>query len=49
MQQYLKQFTNHSQYESYIATDFVKPNVSYCVAEGDVHYNPYVHDYADDY
>lgn len=26
---YLKKFENHSQYESYIATDFVKPNVSY--------------------
>ena len=49
MEQYLKQFANHSQYESYIATDFVKPNVSYCVSENEVHYNPYVHDYADDY
>ena len=37
---YLKKFENHSQYESYIATDYAKPNVSYCVTEGDVHYNP---------
>ena len=46
---YLKKFQNHSQYESYIATDYAKPNVSYCVTEGDVHYNPYVHDYSEDY
>ena len=39
---YLKKFQNHSQYESYIATDYAKPNVSYCVTEGDVHYNPIV-------
>ena len=42
MQQYLKQFTNHSQYESYIATDYAKPNVSYCVQQNEVHYNPIV-------
>ena len=45
---YLKKFENHSQYESYIATDYAKPNVSYCVTEGDVHYNPIVHDYTQD-
>ena len=38
---YLKKFQSHSQYESYIATDYAKPNVSYCVTEGDVHYNPF--------
>ena len=42
MQQYLKQFTNHSQYESYIATDYAKPNVSYCEDQNEVHYNPWV-------
>lgn len=42
MEQYLKQFTNHSQYESYIATDYAKPNVSYCVQQNEVHYNPIV-------
>ena len=45
---YLKKFENHSQYESYIATDYAKPNVSYCVTEGDVHYNP-IYDYSQDY
>ena len=49
MGKYLKKFENHSQYESYIAADYAKPNVSYCVSENEVHYNPYVHDYADDY
>ena len=47
MGKYLKKFENHSQYESYIATDFVKPNVSICVQEGDVHYNPF--SYTDEY
>ena len=37
---YLKKFENHSQYESYIATDYAKPNVSLCVQENHVHYNP---------
>ena len=37
---YLKKFQNHSQYESYIASGYAKPNVSYCVQESDVHYNP---------
>lgn len=44
---YLKKFENHSQYESYIATDYAKPNVSYCVSENEVHYNPF--SYADEY
>ena len=44
---YLKKFESHSQYESYIATDYAKPNVSYCVTEGDVHYNPKT--WADEY
>ena len=47
MGKYLKKFQNHSQYESYIATNYVKPNVSYCVSENEVHYNPF--SYADEY
>ena len=40
---YLKKFENHTQYESFTATtDFIKPNVSLCETEGEVHYNPYV-------
>lgn len=49
MEQYLKQFTTHSQYESYIATDYAKPNVSYCVQQNEVHYNPWVRDYSKEY
>ena len=47
---YLKKFENNAAYQAYVATDFVKPNVSYCVTEGDVHYNPIIHhDYSQDY
>ena len=35
---YLKEFESHSDYELFVITD--KPNVSYCVAENEVHYNP---------
>lgn len=50
---YLKQFSTHSEYEAYIASEGkVLPNVSICTTEGDVHYNPYVdpyvgHDYVE--
>ena len=38
---YLKKFENHTQYETYInGGDAVLPNVSICITEGDVHYNP---------
>ena len=37
---YLKKFQNHSQYESYIASGYTRPNISYCVQESYVHYNP---------
>ena len=50
---YLKKFDNHSQYEAFTATtEFILPNVSYCVQEDDVHYNPSEephHDYSQDY
>ena len=50
MQQYLKQFTNHSQYESYInGNDAVLPNVSLCVQQDEVHYNPWFRDYSKEY
>lgn len=39
---YLKKFENHTQYETYTAsTEFITPNVSLCVNENEVHYNPY--------
>ena len=37
---YIKKFSGHTDYSSFIQTDdFVKPNVSLCVQENDVHYN----------
>lgn len=50
---YLKKFENHSQYDAYISGGgAVLPNVSLCVQENEVHYNPYVdpyngHEYVD--
>lgn len=39
---YIKKFENHSDYEEYIVSeDAIKPNVSYCVDNKDVHYNPW--------
>ena len=53
MASYLKLFENHAQYDTFIGgggdTPFVKPNVSYCVQENEVHYNPLPHDYSKDY
>ena len=50
MGKYLKKFENHTDYETYISgQDAILPNVSYCEDNNCVHYNPYVHDYADDY
>ena len=36
---YLKLFENHSQYGEYAGGDMLKPNVSHCVEENEVHYN----------
>ena len=42
MGKYLKKFGTHADYVSFTQTeDFIKPNVSYCVQENDVHYNPW--------
>ena len=46
MGKYIKKFDTHSDYEDFIETeDFIKPNVSYCVDNIEVHYNPYVDPY----
>ena len=51
MASYLKLFETHTQYETFIGgggdTPFVKPNVSYCTEENEVHYNPF--SWADEY
>lgn len=41
MGKYIKTFDAHSEYETFTGTTgFVKPNVSHCIQENDVHYNP---------
>ena len=47
MAKYLKLFETHAEYEQYVSGNFEKPNVSHCVQEDDVHYNPWTH--ADEY
>lgn len=44
MNKYLKLYESHSQY----VEPEIKPNVSYCKQENEVHYNPY-HNYSKDY
>ena len=40
MGKYLKLFDTHAEYETFIQTDYDKPNVSYCEDNNEVHYNP---------
>ena len=41
---YLKKFQNHNAYDAFTNTDgFIKPNVSICVQENEVHYNPWTY------
>ncbi len=43
MSKYLKRFSTHTEYETYInGDDVLKPNVSYCEDNNEVHYNPFV-------
>ena len=37
---YLKLFDTHSQYEEFAGGGMLRPNVSHCVSENEVHYNP---------
>ena len=40
---YIKTFENHTEYEVFTGTtEFILPNVSVCVNENEVHYNPHV-------
>ena len=42
MDEYIKLFKNHTQYETYKnSADYVTPNVSYCEQQDEVHYNPW--------
>ena len=43
MGKYIKLFNSHSEYTAFTQTeDFIKPNVSHCIQQNDVHYNPYI-------
>ena len=49
MKRYIRVFDNHSDYENYLNSgDMLLPNVSHCVTQDDVHYNPFV-DYSTQY
>ena len=40
MEEYIKLFQNHTQYEAYKnSADYIRPNVSYCQDQNEVHYN----------
>lgn len=45
---YLKLFATHSDYNA-AKSSLDKPNVSHCIQENEVHYNPIPHDYSKDY
>lgn len=41
MSNYLKLFNTHAEYSAFTQTEeFVRPNVSHCIQENEVHYNP---------
>ncbi len=45
---YLKLFQTHAEYEDFVSGGtMMKPNVSHCIQENEVHYNP--HTFADEY
>lgn len=42
MKEFIKKFNNHNAYIAFTQTeDFIKPNVSLCVQENEMHYNPW--------
>lgn len=42
---YLKLFQSHSEYEDFVSGGTMeKPNVSHCIQENEVHYNPWFQD-----
>ena len=50
MGKYIKKFSTHTQYETYInSQDKILPNVSLCEQEDELHYNEKPHDYSEDY
>lgn len=50
MGKYIKKFSTHTQYGTYInSQDKILPNVSLCEQEEELHYNKKPHDYSQDY
>ena len=50
MGKYLKKFDTHAKYLAFTQkSDFIKPNVSHCITENHIHYNPIPYDYSKDY
>ena len=46
MGKYLELFDTHTEYDAFTKTeDFILPNVSHCIDNNEVHYNPYVDPY----
>ena len=46
MKKYLRLFQDHNDYSDFKGTtDFILPNVSHCIEENEVHYNPYIDPY----
>lgn len=41
MFKYIKPFDTHAEYEEYLNSGMILPNVSHCADINDVHYNPY--------
>lgn len=37
---YIKKFDSHEEYEGYIGSEAILPNVSFCGDVNDLHYNP---------
>lgn len=44
MTKYIKLFNSHSEYQQFSMTDLELPNVSHCIEENHVHYNPLIDD-----
>jgi hypothetical protein len=50
MGQYLKLFDTHENYADFVESgEMLRPNVSHCIQENEVHYNPFIRDYSKDY
>lgn len=50
MGKHIRLFDTRSQYDSFVdSTQYIQPNVSYCIQDASCHYNPIKEDYSKDY